>query len=112
MSKEYDNYIAAKKNYDDTAAAVQTLIDQLAAFASPLIKNWKDCYVELYGSATPMETVSTLQRVQGNNVPNPAEIQQAMLRHRESQKLGHAAWTSLSEQERKELVHPPWLKRR
>jgi hypothetical protein len=113
MSQAYDNYIQAKKKYDDAEKAVQNLIDRLGAFATPLIHNWRECYIDLQGQGNPMSAINSInQRINGNGVPDAMMIHHALLAYREAERIGHQAWTNVPADERKELVSPPWQKKR
>ena len=112
MGQAYDDYIAAKKAYDEAEAKVEALIGRLSAFAAPLIKNWRECHISLTGQGVPMNVAASTEVVHANDVPDPLAIHHAINAFHEAQQKGHRAWTSLSDQERKELIGPPWLKRR
>lgn len=111
MSHAYDTYIAKKAAYEQATDTVNRVIDELKKFATPLITNWRNCYIEMFGEATPMEMLSGRQKVDGSNVPPVADIRRALLIQFNAQKEANQAWTALSEQERKELKLPPWLQR-
>jgi hypothetical protein len=113
MSQAHDDYISKKAEYDAPTKNVAALISRLQSFAAPLFEKWETCHIEIFGEATPMDMTSERRRkVDGNNIPSPAELQKALIAQFAAKKEGHRAWTSMPERERQELKSPPWLIRR
>ena len=46
-SQQYEVYIAAKSDHDAAEHEVATLVARLRAFAEPLIKNWRECHIDI-----------------------------------------------------------------
>jgi hypothetical protein len=111
MSQEFDEYMAAKARRDAATATVNRLIENLRKFAEPLIQNWQNCYVEMFGQPTPMG-LSNRRAVDANDLPPVVDIRSAIIDQFNAERAATEAWAKLSQQEQKELQPPSWLRSR
>jgi hypothetical protein len=109
-SQQYEAYIAAKSDHDASEHEVATLIARLKAFAGPLIKNWRECHIEIGGELQQTDAAKAKHTVDGHDVPRPEEISRAMNKYFDARKRADLAWKALRPQERKQLKPPSWEK--
>jgi len=111
MSQPYKAYIKAIEAHRESEQNVEYLIARLAAFATPLIKNWRQCYVDLSGRTDDAAALFSKEWVDGSNVPSAHEIRSALDARSKAMAAAERAWTALPEEERRNVLAPSWIKR-
>jgi hypothetical protein len=91
---------------------LRCLIGRLKAFAAPLIKNWRQCYIDVSVRIDDAETSPSKERVDGGNVPSVDEIRSALNAHSKAMVAAQRAWSTVPEEERRNLLAPSWIPRR
>jgi len=107
-SLQYEVYVAAKSDHDAAEHEVTALIARLKTFAGPLIKNWRECHIDVGGEPRQTDATRAKHTIDGHDVPRPEEISRAMNKYFDARKKAVLAWKALRPQERKQLKPPPW----
>jgi hypothetical protein len=111
MSQAYETYIKAINACRESEQNVEQLIARLNAFAAPLLKNWRQCYIDMSGRTDDTAALFSKERVDGSNVPSAHEIRSAIEAHSKAMVAAQRAWTAVPEEERRNVLAPSWIKR-
>jgi hypothetical protein len=109
MSQAYDNYVTAVMAYEEADEAADRLMREFSNFAQPLLSDWRRCYIELPGVAIPANMREGRQSVSAMSLSPPADLQRAMFIRFNALERVQAAWSALSDVERRNLIIPDWL---
>jgi hypothetical protein len=111
MSQAYEAYVKAMNAYRESEQNVEMLVGRLKAFAAPLIKNWRQCYVDLSGRTDDAAALFSKEWVDGSNVPSAQEIRAALDAHSKAMTAAQRAWSAVPEEERRNLLAPSWIRK-
>jgi hypothetical protein len=108
MSQAYDRYLEAKAAYELANAKVETQLQQMRSFLTPLLFNAKAFYVD---AGVPVPTAMRLRRVRvnGEGIPTPIDVGASLIAQFEALRTAQDAWDGIPETERKDLREPSWL---
>lgn len=109
MSKTIDNYVAARREFEETGQALKKITDIVATVASNLQSDPSHFVFSNIDFGIPLERAmaSTTRSVSADDWPTAKDIQLALNQLHEAEVKMRTAWANVPNEDRSALKPPP-----